>query len=60
MAKLTDSDIQILQNKAEQIDWGSIEIEFKNGECLAIAGKDRALTKKGKDNLNGRNKSKTV
>ena len=56
MGKLTKEDIELIQEKAEQIDWGSIEIEFKNGECLAIAGKDRALTKKGKDILSKRRK----
>lgn len=58
MGKLTKEDLQLIQDKAEQIDYGTIEIEFKNGECLAIAGKDRALTKKGKMALSSRNNKK--
>jgi len=48
MGKLTESDIDLLLSKAEQIDYGTIELEFKNGVCLAIVDKGRTLTEKGK------------
>lgn len=56
MGKLTKEDIDLIQDKATQIDYGTIKIEFKNGECLAIAGEDRALTRKGKEILSKRRK----
>lgn len=54
MATITESDIVLLKEEAEQIQYGTIELEFKNGVCLAISHKGRTLTDVGKKALHER------
>jgi hypothetical protein len=54
MGQLTKADTELIMDKAEQIDYGTIELEFKNGICMAIIAKGRTLTTKGKEVLKKR------
>lgn len=54
MGQLTKTDIEMITEKARQIDYGTIELEFKGGVCLAIVDKGRTLTDKGKEALKKR------
>jgi len=48
MASITQDDIELLKDEASQISYGNVEMEFKNGVCVAISHKGRILTDKGK------------
>lgn len=56
MGILTDDDIKLIQEAAQSVEYGSIELEFKNGKCLSITEKGRKLTVSGKKLLDERKK----
>jgi len=47
MGKLTEKDYTLLEEEAAQVEYGSVNLEFKNGVCVAIAHSGRKLTEAG-------------
>jgi len=58
MGILTENDVKLVHQQAKQIDYGTVELEFKNGMCVSMTHKGRILTEKGLSVLNSR-KNKT-
>jgi hypothetical protein len=55
MANLTESDIELLKKETSQIEYGNVEMEFKDGICVAMSHKGRTLTEHGKKKRTERN-----
>ena len=52
MGNLTKNDIELVHQQVKQIDYGTVELEFKRGMCVSITHKGRILTEKGMTALN--------
>lgn len=51
MGILTKNDMEIIESKITAIEYGTLELEFREGQCVAVCLKARTLTEKGLSKL---------